>query len=85
MEEHSQEEIEKYMPLYMSLDLPTTLEDIKLKDVSREDILKVAEAATSEGETIHQAFAVTAEEVADAIVATDQYAKSFKGMLGIEE
>ncbi|MGP4070044.1 glycerol dehydrogenase [Halobacillus sp. B29] len=85
MEEHSQEEIEKYMALYMSLDLPITLEDIKLKDVSREDILKVAETATAEGETIHQAFSVTAEEVADAIVATDQYAKSFKGMLGIEE
>ncbi|MFC7321496.1 glycerol dehydrogenase [Halobacillus campisalis] len=84
MEEHSQEEIEQYMALYMSLNLPITLEDIKLKDVSREDILKVAETATAEGETIHQAFSVTAEEVADAIIATDQYAKSFKGMLEID-
>ncbi|SEI01291.1 glycerol 2-dehydrogenase (NAD+) [Halobacillus karajensis] len=84
MEEHPQEEIEQYMALYTSLDLPISLEDIKLKDASREDILKVAEAATAEGETIHQAFSVTADEVADAIMATDQYAKSFKGMLQID-
>lgn len=84
MEEHPQDEIEQYMALYTSLDLPITLDDIKLKDASREDILKVAEASTAEGETIHQAFSVTAEEVADAIIATDQYAKTFKGMLQIE-
>ncbi|WJE15105.1 glycerol dehydrogenase [Halobacillus sp. ACCC02827] len=85
MEEHPQEEIEEYMALYTSLGLPITLEDIKLKDASREDILKVAEAATIDGETIHQAFTITAEEVADAIIATDQYARSFKGMLGLGE
>lgn len=71
-------EIERYIALYTSLDLPVTLEDIKLKDATRDDIMKVAQAATTEGETIHQAFKVTADDVADAIFAADQYAKAYK-------
>lgn len=78
LEDHPIEEIERYIALYISLDLPVTLEDIQLKDVSREDIMKVAEAATHEDETIHAGFTVTADDVADAIFAADQYAKSYK-------
>lgn len=78
LEEHPIEEIERYIALYISLDLPVTLEDIQLKDVSREDIMKVAEAATHEDETIHAGFTVTADDVADAIFAADQYATSYK-------
>ena len=78
LEERSKEEIERYIKLYISLELPVTLEDIKLKDASREDIMKVAEAATVDEETIHEAFKVTADDVADAIYAADQYAKSYK-------
>lgn len=36
-----------------AVDLPTTLEGIGLKGVSDEDLMKVAEAACAEGETIH--------------------------------
>lgn len=78
LEKNPIEEIERYIEFYISLDLPVTLEDIKLKDVSREDIMKVAEAATVEAETIHAGFTVTADDVADAIFAADQYAKSYK-------
>ena len=78
LEKHSIQEIERYIAFYISLDLPVTLEDIKLKDATREDIMKVAEAATIEEETIHQAFNITADDVADAIFATDQYAKAYK-------
>lgn len=78
LEKHSLEEIERYIAFYISLDLPVTLEDIKLKDASREEIMKVAEAATSQGETIHNAFNVSPDEVADAIFAADQYAKAYK-------
>lgn len=78
LEKHSLEEIERYIEFYISLGLPVTLEDIKLKEASREDIMKVAEAATIEEETIHAAFSVKAEDVADAIIAADQYAKSYK-------
>jgi glycerol dehydrogenase len=78
LEKRSLEEIERYIAFYISLGLPVTLEDIKLKDASKEDIMKVAEAATIEEETIHAAFDVTADDVADAIIAADQYAKAFK-------
>lgn len=78
LEKRSLEEIEQYIAFYISLGLPVTLEDIKLKDASKEDIMKVAEAATIEEETIHAAFDVTADDVADAIIAADQYAKAFK-------
>lgn len=78
LEKRDLREIERYIALYTSLDLPVTLEDIKLKDATRDDIMKVAQAATTEGETIHQAFKVTADDVADAIFAADQYAKAYK-------
>ncbi|MFP7279461.1 MULTISPECIES: glycerol dehydrogenase [Exiguobacterium] len=77
LEEHPQEEIERYIALYTDLGLPVTLEDVKLKDASREDIVKVGEAATAEGETIHSGFNVTADEVADAIIAADRYSKAY--------
>lgn len=40
--------------------------------------MKVAKAATIDGETIHQAFHITADQVVDAIFAADQYAKAYK-------
>lgn len=81
LEQHSQEEIERYIAFYMDLGLPVTLEDVKLKDASRADILKVGEAATADGETIHDGFDVTAEEVADAIIAADRYSKAYQAKL----
>lgn len=81
LEQHSQEEIERYIAFYMDLGLPVTLEDVKLKDASRDDILRVGEAATADGETIHDGFDVTAEEVADAIIAADRYSKAYQAKL----
>lgn len=78
LEKHRLEEIEKYLGFFISLDLPVTLADIKLKDATREDIMKVAKAATIDGETIHQAFHITADQVVGAIFAADQYAKAYK-------
>jgi len=77
LEERSLYEIERYIDFYISLDLPVTLKDIKLEGASREDIMKVAKTATNESETIHNAFNVTADDVADAIFAADQYARAF--------
>ena len=48
-----------------------------LENASREDLLKIGVQATAEGETIHQMpFVVTAEDVANALVAVDAYVKS---------
>jgi glycerol dehydrogenase len=52
--------------------LPTTLEGIGLEDATDEDLIKVAEAATAEGETIHnEPVPVTAEKVLWALKAAD--------------
>jgi glycerol dehydrogenase len=48
------------------------LEDLGLSDPSLDDIRKVAEATTADGETIHATwFPVTAEMVESAIRAAD--------------
>lgn len=78
LENRSLKEMERYIDFYVSLDLPVTLEDIKLKDAKTEDIMKVAEAATVDEETIHNGFNVTADEVVDAIFVADQYARAYK-------
>lgn len=77
LEGRPKEELDKYIRFYQALDLPTTLEGLKLSGASYEELLKVGKQATIEGETIHQMpFAVTAENVADAIVAVDAYVKA---------
>ncbi|MDQ0493245.1 glycerol dehydrogenase [Paenibacillus brasilensis] len=76
-------EVERYIDFYLKLDLPVTLEDVKLQEASREDLYRVAQAATKEGETAHNLpFAVTADDVLDAILAADQYSQAYKAKMG---
>ncbi|MFP7495095.1 glycerol dehydrogenase [Terribacillus saccharophilus] len=85
LEDRTLDEINTYVDFYLALGLPVTLEDIKLKDVSDEDLLKVAELAVQEGETIHSLpGTITADQVVDAIKAADQYAKAYKESIGYE-
>ena len=73
LELHPEAEIEKYISFYQSLGLPVTLEDMHLENVSYEDLVKVGEAATQEGETMgNLSSEVTAEDVAEAILAVNQ-------------
>ena len=61
-----------------SVGLPITLEGIGLKDVSDEDLYKVAKAATKEEETIHnEAIPVSADSVFAALKMADQYGRKF--------
>ena len=56
------------------LGLPTTLKKVKLDTVPYEDLLKTGRLATQDGETIHQMVVqYTAEDVANALIALDQY------------
>ena len=56
------------------LGLPTTLKEVKLDTVPYEDLLKIGRLATQDGETIHQMVVqYTAEDVANALIALDQY------------
>lgn len=76
LELHPEEEIQKYIAFYKSLNLPTTLEDMHLENVSYEDLVKVGEAATQEAETMSNLSSeVTADDVADAILAVNQLSK----------
>ncbi|MCD2256891.1 glycerol dehydrogenase [Lactobacillus sp. CC-MHH1034] len=69
--------LDKFIRFYRALKLPTTLADMKLADASYDDLLKVGKLATQEGETIHEMpFAVTADDVASALIALDQYSKN---------
>ncbi|MFP4662397.1 MAG: glycerol dehydrogenase [Halanaerobiales bacterium] len=56
--------------------LPITFQELGLEDVSRDEIMKVAEASVIEDETIHNLpFKVTADMVCDAIFAANQLGK----------
>ncbi|MGM0214683.1 glycerol dehydrogenase [Enterococcus sp. AZ109] len=78
LENAPQKELDKYIDLYQTLDLPTTLEDMHLGDASDEDLLKIGEQATIEEETIHEmAMKVSAKDVADALKAVDAYVNMY--------
>ncbi|ACR79227.1 MULTISPECIES: glycerol dehydrogenase [Kosmotoga] len=64
-----------------SVGLPTTLADIGLDGVSDEELMKVAEAACAEGETIHnEPIPVTPEAVYSAIKTADAEGKRRKAV-----
>jgi len=63
----------------LSIGLPITLEEVGVFSPTRDDIRKVAEATTAEGETIHSTwFPVTADVVESAIWAADALGRSLK-------
>ncbi|GIN57085.1 glycerol dehydrogenase [Lederbergia ruris] len=75
LELHPEEELKKYIQFYRELGLPTTLKEMHLDQVSYEDLLKVGQAATQEGETMGNLSSdIAAEDVANAILAVDQIA-----------
>ena len=74
LENRPKEELNKYIRFYQQIGMPTTLKEMHLENASYEDLLKVGQQATIEGETIHQMpFEVKASDIAQAIVAVDAY------------
>ena len=74
LENRPKEELDKYITFYKELGLLTTLKEVKLDTVPYEDLLKTGRLATQDGETIHQMVVqYTAEDVANALIALDQY------------
>ncbi|NLC31032.1 MAG: glycerol dehydrogenase [Candidatus Moranbacteria bacterium] len=62
-----------------AIGLPTTLEEVGLKNPSDEDLMKVAERACAEGETIYNELVpITTESVFAAIKAADAYGRARK-------
>ena len=79
MEGVETEEFDRYLELLLELNLPTTLADQGLEDITAEELRAVGETATAPWESIHKLPAeVSAESVIDAILAVDRYVKAYK-------
>lgn len=73
LEGFSEAEILRYVNFFKEIDLPTTLAELHLDNASYEDLLKIGELATAEGETAHNMNPeLTAEQIADAILAVNE-------------
>ncbi|MFJ3036243.1 glycerol dehydrogenase [Curtobacterium pusillum] len=80
------EEIEDFVVFTTKVGLPNTLTEIGLTIEDRDVLLAVAEAATVEGETIHNMpFPVTPELVVDALVAIEGISRSIRAEHGLPE
>lgn len=72
LEGRTKENILRYVDFFTELSLPTTLKEMHLDEVPYEDLLKIGELATSEGETsLNMNPDLTAKEVADALLVVD--------------
>ena len=71
------ERIEEVFDFCEAVGLPTTLADIGLEGVSDSELMKVAQAAVAEGETIHnESGVITADAVFRALKTTDALGRS---------
>ncbi|MBK0331415.1 glycerol dehydrogenase [Brachybacterium sp. MASK1Z-5] len=78
------EEIEDFIAFTTQVGLPNTLTEIGLSPEDRDEIEAVAEAATVEGETIHaMPFPVTADQVVDALIATESISRRVRSERGL--
>lgn len=73
LENADQSEIDKVIGYCKSVDLPTSLGDLGVKEITDEKVRAVAELSCAENESIHNMpFKVTAEDVFSAIYVADQ-------------
>lgn len=77
LEQREDDEIAEYIHFYRSINMPTTLEELHLEGVTREELIKVGELANSADDTLKNLRSdFTAEEVADAIFAVDALSRA---------
>lgn len=80
LENRPQEEIDEVVRFCLSVGLPTTLKDLGQENITRENLLKVAQAASAPKESIHnEPFPVTADDVMAAILVADSIGRSYQG------
>jgi glycerol dehydrogenase len=70
--------IDDVIDFSVALGLPVTLAELGDDDPSDDDLDRVAQAAVAEGETIHNAFDTSAEDVRDAMIAADDLGTQFQ-------
>lgn len=72
-------ELDKVLRFCTSLGLPVCLEDLNVKSLSSDLLMKIAKKATGPGVPMHNMpFEVTAEKVASAIIVADKIGRYFK-------
>ncbi|RRJ85614.1 glycerol dehydrogenase [Gulosibacter macacae] len=80
------DEIEDFIEFTTRIGLPNSLTEIGLSVDDRDALRAVAEAATAEGETIHSMpFAVTADQVVDALIAIEGISRRVRAERGLPE
>lgn len=78
LENSSLEELSEVINFCISVGLPVTLAEIGIKEIKKEEIMKVAQAACGPLETIHNMpFDVTPEMVFAAILTADKLGRQF--------
>jgi len=79
LENRPSAEIDEVVRFCMSVGLPTTLADLKMDQITGEQMDQVAKKATAPVETIHnEPFTVTPQMVKDTILATDRIGRLYK-------
>lgn len=72
LEDSPEKEIAEVIDFCCRIGLPVTLKQLGITEIKEEEIMEVAKAATSEGESIHNMpFPVTAKDVYAAILTAD--------------
>lgn len=80
LENAPMEELERIIRFCTSLGLPVTLEELGVREVTREKVMAVATAACAPTDTLHNMpFEVTPETTAAAILAADRYGRYYLG------
>lgn len=73
------EDIDRVISFCLSLGLPVTFEDLKLPDLTDEDLDTVAKRATAPAETCHvEPFGVTVEEMRASLVLANKLGEIYK-------
>lgn len=79
LENVEEEELLEVLDFCMEVGLPTTLEDLGIKEIRPEEIMEVAKLACAEGDTMgNMPFPVTSDDVYAAILAADAYGAYYK-------
>ena len=79
LENASEEELSEVINFCIKVNLQVTLEDLGVKEITKEKIMAVAEASASPDETIHNMpFKVTSEDVYSAILVANSLGKNYK-------
>ncbi|MDR3565116.1 MAG: glycerol dehydrogenase [Negativicutes bacterium] len=79
LENRPQEEVDEVVRFCISVGLPTTLKDLGLENITRDELYKVARKASAPPEAIHkEPFVVTAEDILASILVADAIGRSYK-------